>query len=82
MQNKIKYQRKTDVHQAKKNLWKMMANYRDCILHHPASQVSVYAKRVKDLSFFEHLMLFLMILSRILLLNAPCYVLCLKMYCK
>lgn len=51
MQNKIKYQRKTHVHQAKKNLWKTMANYRDCILHYPSSQGNAHTRRVKDIIY-------------------------------
>lgn len=52
MQNKIKYQRKTHVHQAKKkNLWKTMANYRDFILHYPASQGNARTQRVKDIIY-------------------------------
>lgn len=47
MKNKIKNQRKTGVDQEKK-LWKMMTNYRGCILYHPVSQGNVCTQRAKD----------------------------------
>lgn len=80
MQNKIKYQRKTDVHQAKK---KSMENDGKLQRLHTTlscfSRKCMYSKGERyNLSFFKHLMLFLMVLRRIILSTAPRHVLCLK----
>lgn len=81
MQNKIKYQRKTHVHQAKKkksmeNNGKLQRFYTTLSCF---SRKCTYSKGERyNLSFCKHLMLFLTVLRRIILSTAPHHVLCLK----
>lgn len=81
--NKMKYQRKAEVQQAKSTI-----EYDGKLQRLPAillcfSRERRYSKGKRfNSSFFKHLMLFLMALSRILLWNAPCQILDLKLCCE